>query len=139
MRELVDKQLMLEDAKSWVAMDSYEQHLINNMSAWIENLPTVEVSDEDCISRRVAIEAINNICQIDTDCDGTLLDRVDVRYVLSCLPSVQPEIIRCEDCIHYNKHEDCIKYQRDGFCSEWARNTYKDWYCSRAERRKHER
>lgn len=87
MRELVDKQLMLEDVKSWVAMDSYEQHLINNMSAWIENLP-----------------------------------------------SVHQEIIRCGDCIHYNKHKDCIKYQRDGFCSEWARNTYKYWYCSRAER-----
>ena len=59
MRELVDKKLMLEDVKSWVAMDSYEQHLINNMSAWIENLPTVEVSDEDCISRREAIEALD--------------------------------------------------------------------------------
>lgn len=58
MRELVDKKLMLEDAKSWVAMDSYEQHLINNISAWIENLPTVEVSDGDCISRRMAIDAL---------------------------------------------------------------------------------
>lgn len=60
MRELVDKQSMLEDVKSWVAMDSYEQHLINNMSAWIEDLPTVEVSDGDCISRRAAIDALEN-------------------------------------------------------------------------------
>lgn len=82
MRELVDKKLMLEDVKSWVAMDSYDQHWINNMSAWIENLPTVEVSDEeDCISRRVAIEL----------CDW--YDNPSLHDDLEKLPSVQPERI----------------------------------------------
>ena len=143
MRELVDKQLMLEDVKSWVAMDSYEQHLINNMSAWIENLPTVEVSDGDCISRQAAIEALARVARkmftLSDEFNHYLAGLMDGENAIRQLPSVQPEIIRCEDCIHYNKHEDCIKYQRDGFCSEWVRNTYKDWYCSRAERRKHER
>jgi len=46
---------------------------------------------DDLISRQAAIDAINHICPIDTDCDGTLLDRLDVRYVLSDLPSAQPE------------------------------------------------
>ena len=45
----------------------------------------------DTVSRQQALDAINHICPIDTDCDGTLLDRVDVRYVLSDLPSAQPE------------------------------------------------
>ena len=144
MRELVDKQLILEDVKSWVAIDSYEQHLINNVSAWIENLPTVEVSDEDCISRRAAIEAIGALADSifkNVEKGATYPKRqwfdgmANAESIIKDLPSVlHPEIIRCGDCIHYNKHEGCIKYQRDGFCSEWARNTYKYWYCSRSER-----
>ena len=97
MRELVDKQLMLEDVKSWVAMDSYEQHLINNISEWIENLPTVEVSDEDCISRRAAIDAICKACSMVEDyhkCDyypETSILLCDELVALRALPSVQPE------------------------------------------------
>ena len=48
-------------------------------------------SSEDVISRQAAIDAINHICPVDTEYDCTLLDRVDVRYVLSDLPSAQPE------------------------------------------------
>ena len=85
MGELVDKQLMLEDVKSWVAMDSYEQHLINNMSAWIENLPTVEVSDEDCISRRAAVDVVDFECGEWRGLAKTIIKK------LEALPSVQPE------------------------------------------------
>lgn len=45
----------------------------------------------DTISRHAAIDAINHICPVDTEYDCTLLDRVDVRCVLSDLPSAQPE------------------------------------------------
>ena len=45
----------------------------------------------DLIDRQVAIEAINHICPVDTEYDCTLLDRVDVRCVLSDLPSAQAE------------------------------------------------
>ena len=144
MRELVDKQLMLEDAKSLVAMDSHDQHWIKNMLAWIENLPTVVVSDEDCISRRAAIDAIGTLSDAifkNVEKGATYPKRqwfdgmANAESIIKDLPSVlHPEIIRCVDCIHYNEYEDCIKYQRDGFCSEWARNTYEYWYCSRAER-----
>ena len=48
-------------------------------------------SSEDVISRQAAIDAINQICPIDTEYDCTLLDRVDVRCVLTDLPSAQPE------------------------------------------------
>lgn len=41
----------------------------------------------DNISRRAAIDAINYICPVDTEYDCTLLDRADVRCVLSDLPS----------------------------------------------------
>ena len=46
---------------------------------------------DDVISRQAAIDAINQICPIDTEYDCTLLDRVDVRCVLTDLPSAQPE------------------------------------------------
>lgn len=45
----------------------------------------------DLIDREAAIDAINQICPIDTEYDCTLLDRVDVRCVLTDLPSAQPE------------------------------------------------
>lgn len=45
---------------------------------------------DDLISREAAIDEINNICPVDTEYDCTLLDRVDVRRVLSDLPSAQP-------------------------------------------------
>jgi len=45
----------------------------------------------DLITRQAAIDAINQICPIDTEYDCTLLDRVDVRCVLTDLPSAQPE------------------------------------------------
>lgn len=46
---------------------------------------------DDLISRQEAIDGINNICPVDTEYDCTLLDRVDVRCVLSDLPSAQPD------------------------------------------------
>lgn len=45
----------------------------------------------DLISRQAAIDAINQICPIDTEYDCTLLDRVDVRCVLTDLPSAEPK------------------------------------------------
>ena len=45
----------------------------------------------DLISRQAAIDGINNICPVDTEYDCALLDRVDVRYVLSDLPSAQSD------------------------------------------------
>lgn len=52
------------------------------------------------IERQASIDAINQICPIDTEYDCTLLDRVDVRCVLTDLPSAQPEIkpIEYRDC-----------------------------------------
>lgn len=61
---------------------------------------TVQGGDgmRDTISRQAAIDAINHICPVDTEYDCTLLDRVDVRYVLSDLPSAEPKTGKCESC-----------------------------------------
>lgn len=86
----------------------------------------------DTINRQAAIDAINHICPVDTEYDCTLLDRVDVRCVLSDLPSAQPEIIRCKDCKHYNGED------RDICCplADYAQSKCgADWFCADGERR----
>ena len=92
----------------------------------------------DLIERQAAIDAINHICPVDTEYDCTLLDRVDGRYVLSDLPSAQPEIIRCKDCKHWTNNIGDSKL-RDNYCNDEAHGFYyqcsEDDYCSFAERR----
>ena len=132
MRELVDKQLMLEDVKSWVAMDSYEQHLINNMSVWIENLPTVEVSDEDCISRRAAVELAMKYCPDDdgaVQCDGDIRGLLDE---LENLPSAQPERIWHSCKTPPKHHKDVLVKGTEVICNvtiykvmQWDVNTWR--------------
>ena len=91
---------------------------------------------DDLISRQAAIDAINHICPVDTEYDCTLLDRVDVRCVLSDLPSAQPEIIRCKDCKYYREYgyvNGKPKFlPKCGFNSIYVNA---DDFCSRAERR----
>ena len=92
--------------------------------------PNVYVStkEADYISRAQALNAIN----VGGDLEGAWIN-------VAKLPSEQPEIIRCKDCIYFDKYTDGIeKYQWDGFCAHWARTTYENWYCSRAERRSDE-
>ena len=115
----------------------------------------------DTISRQAAIDALRYaqhrfIVADEAGGMGTVKWSEDVIYfaaaerVLSDLPSVQPEVlahgegelsaqpemIRCKDCIYFDKYIDCKEmYQWDGFCADWARNTYENWYCSRAEKR----
>jgi hypothetical protein len=67
---------------------------IFRMKQWFEH-EKAQLSPQgttfDTISRQAAIDGINHICPVDTEYDCTLLDRVDVRCVLSDLPTIQPE------------------------------------------------
>ncbi len=61
----------------------------------------------------------------------------DILAKMSTIDAV--EVVRCKDCIYFDKYTDCIEmYQWDGFCADWARKTYENWFCSRAERRSDE-
>lgn len=81
----------------------------------------------DSISRQAAVDAVNKIAPVDTEYECTLLDILDVRYVLTELPSAHPEIIRCKDCKHWYSDADCgmaceltnMSQPEDGFCN-WA-------------------
>lgn len=86
----------------------------------------------DTIYRQAAIEAINHICPVDTEYDCTLLDRVDVRCVLSDLPSAQPEIIRCKDCKWWS-NDDYRECSNPNYDDGYV--TPAGFYCGYAERR----
>jgi hypothetical protein len=72
----------------------------------------------DLIDRQAAIDALNSI-------NGTAeLD--EAFFMIENLPSAQPEVIRCKDCVHYDigfPYDRCLitdKYaEEDDFCS-WA-------------------
>ncbi len=85
----------------------------------------------DLIERKAAIDAINHICPVDTEYDCTLLDRVDVRYVLSDLPSADPGLDEwCTECKEYDQERHC--------CPRWnrvIRQTLKDAELERKKER----
>ena len=83
----------------------------------------------DYISRQAAIEYIKE--QVET---GRIFTGITVAEamieVISEVPSAQPEIVRCKDCMFLNNNNDyCIKV---GF---WRKEND---FCSRAERRNDE-
>ena len=74
------------------------------------------MTKNDTISRQAAIDALNSI-----NCFGWVEDSwAKVSGIIEHLPSAQPEIIRCPDCIK----ADLCAWRREG--AE---------YCSYAERR----
>ena len=74
----------------------------------------------ELIERQAAIDAF----------EDTTFTKNEIRRRLSEVPPAQPEIIYCNDCIHYSKHND------DYMCGvnvlAYVRETD---YCSRAERK----
>lgn len=87
----------------------------------------------DLINRQAAIDAVNKIAPVNAEYDCTLLDILDVRYVLTELPSAEPEIIRCKDCKYWQDNNG--GYFNDE-CRWWNEETPEpDDFCSYAERR----
>ena len=83
---------------------------------------------DDLISRQAAIDAV---IKRDANCG------IDSAEVLELLPSAQPEIIRCRDCIAYQEGID-IDGKPFTRCNGSIRTygqTLPDWYCADAERR----
>lgn len=77
----------------------------------------------DLISRQEAIDAM---CAVnDSICGQQAIDAI-------CeLPSAQPEIIRCKDCIYFDKGYD---EDTADWCHAWSETTSEDGYCHNAER-----
>ena len=76
----------------------------------------------DYINRKDAIEAHYEYCNKHPDAGFPVWSL----KILEALPSAQPEIVRCKDCIFH------------GLCRtspKWAVAPKDDWYCADAERR----
>ena len=91
----------------------------------------------DLISRQAAIDAMNTrledikLTWREKVKKGEIAMYLDMRGVIETLPSVQPEIIRCKDCIYYRWEIDMCDYPY-----ATAHNVvHEDDYCSKAERR----
>ena len=53
------------------------------------------------------------------------------KLIIGCLPSAQPDIIRCRDCKHYDPYDSGKAF----YCFEGIDECYPDDFCSHAERR----
>lgn len=123
---------------------------IEALQRGLENINTDSCSESpnrsDLISRQDAIDIIDaDKMKLEiTPSLGSTAERDFKIYNQSCnkhielikqLLSAQSEIIRCENCYYFVKRTE-IKAELDGFCADWGRDTCKNWYCSRAERKK---
>ena len=82
----------------------------------------------DLINRQDAVDAIKG--RFSMPVDNLIIE------VIGALPSAEPETIHCKDCKWFDRHTDILKmHQTDGYCMDLARDSYEDWYCSRAERK----
>jgi hypothetical protein len=59
-----------------------------------------------------------------------------VRATINHMPTIQSEIIRCEDCMFY-KADDDIFHDRQDWCEMWESGTVAYGYCYHADRREH--
>ena len=129
---------MKDPIERQAAIDAIERNACNTQRAIdaVIGLPSAQQvrtemsSADDLISRQAAIDALvdeNIIDHMDTVYDSELhrCKRAIVR-ILSQLPSAQPEIVRCKDCI---KRDYCRT------TNIWAVPPDDDWYCGDAERR----
>ena len=76
--EAKEYQRIIDRFMAFASAQTYLQPICNNLAT-------------DTISRQVAIDAVNKIAPVNTEYDCTLLDILDVRYVLTELPSAESE------------------------------------------------
>lgn len=87
---------------------------------------------DDLISRQDAIDALKNRWKKTRNYEGIGDDIAEeCELYLKQVPSAQPEIIRCKDCIYQTESWSGIKY-----CEAHGDHIGKDYdYCSNARRR----
>ena len=82
------------------------------------------------ISRKAAIDEINERQRKLIYCfgfDNDMVKMMDIaKSIITAIPSVQPEIIRCKDC-KWKQGSECVRFAEV--------RPFPDDFCSRAERR----
>ncbi len=79
----------------------------------------------DLIERQTAIDEVNAYLGLSA-VSRTVQNMTSIQEILEKLPSAQPEIIRCRDCV---KREICRT------TTIWAVAPSDDWFCADGERR----
>ena len=110
----------------------------------IKSMPPAELSTNlaevgtDCISRQSAIDAFNtnlNELVVGGEENAKTVENYLNRVLdkIKCLPSAQPEVVRCKDC----KYAEYIDDVQTLWCTECGqgRTVAPDDFCSYAERR----
>jgi hypothetical protein len=88
----------------------------------------------DCISRQQSVDTLRKMqtYKLFAGDDMLLIDQAEAQTELMMLPSTQPEIIRCKDCIYQVESWSGIKC-----CEAHGDHIGKDYdYCSNARRKK---
>ena len=96
---------------------NYDIYTINNLpTAQPEQLSTnLAEAGTDCISRQAAVDVINEyMVGKRCDTDGTMMASLINELVINKLPSAQPEIIYCKDCVKHNKGLGNYEVHPDG-------------------------
>lgn len=111
--DLIDRQAAIADAKSWIAVNSFEQNLQNKVIEWLKEFPPAQPAELETL-----IKALEQ-------------EHEKLREMQKALP----EIIRCKDCKYAHiTYGGEVKY-----CDIWFPNESHyidtDNYCSFAERR----
>ena len=97
--------------------------------------------NDDLISREAAIRWVKTECNpygkptLDFESGKKVIEHLEQ------MPSAQPEIIRCKDCVHYeiwqlkSDYTDDKRY-KPSVCvvGRYAVHRSEDWYCADAER-----
>lgn len=137
MSDLISRKMAIDAVNAYLGLSAVSRTIQNMTSIQeiLENLPSAEpktpsngsitsINPEnthdrtmsDTISRQAAIDAVNKIAPVNTEYDCTLLDILDVRYVLTELPSAEPEWLTDDDFetirIHLNAQKEKLCNQR---------------------------
>ena len=141
---MTDKEA-IEILSAYYEMDDDRQNVALDMA--ISALQAQDVPDTnvgDMISRQAAISELMEWVDEhkDNSFGGCLFHWTGIKAMLECLPSAQPEIVRCKDCKHvfrYRSEESAKKFGQIYECRRGVLNLPKlNDFCSKAERRNDE-
>ena len=145
---LIDVSVLKEWIENWFTKNRYYHPYAKNNNIPItelydilEQLPSAQperLTDDDFETIRIHLNAYKEkLCNQRRWEEAEEYQRIIDRFM--ALASAQPEIIRCKDCIHFQKVE-CVGGRYDG-CDEWIDSDGYEMpvseyeFCSRAERR----
>lgn len=133
--DLIDRQAAIDEITEYGSGDAIYMSVVE-LKRRIEQLPSaqpevakdINVPTNDCISRQAAIRIASGYCH-----------PANVAKELAKLPSAQPEIIRCKDCMYYKDlsctndywYTECLTGDLIGIDVQ----PWEQFYCYFAERR----